>query len=115
RGRKSRCSRISAPYITRSLPRPTSLKKFFDWRIRLVYAFNHEEAITAFTEASRLDPDAPMPYWGVALSLGPNINAAMDPKVVSRAVEAVQKATARLSQATARASLRGSPCRSLLG
>ena len=26
-----------------------------------------------FTEASRLDPDAPMPYWGVALSLGPNI------------------------------------------
>ena len=77
-------------------------QKFFDQGIRLVYAFNHEEAITAFTEASRLDPDAPMPYWGVALSLGPNINAAMDPKVEPRAVEAVQKATARLSQATAR-------------
>jgi hypothetical protein len=77
-------------------------QKFFDQGLRLVYAFNHEEAIAAFTEASRLDPDAPMPYWGVALSLGPNINAAMDPKVEPRAVEAVQKATARLSQATAR-------------
>ena len=31
-------------------------KKFFDQGLRLVYAFNHEEAIAAFTEASRLDP-----------------------------------------------------------
>jgi hypothetical protein len=55
-------------------------QKFFDQGLRLVYAFNHEEALAAFTEASRLDPDAPMPYWGLALSLGPNINAAMDPQ-----------------------------------
>lgn len=77
-------------------------QKFFDQGLRLSYAFNHEEAITAFTEASRLDPGAPMPYWGVALSLGPNINAAMDAKAESRAVEAVQKAGARLAQATPR-------------
>ena len=77
-------------------------QKFFDQGLRLVYAFNHEEAITAFTEASRLDPAAPMPYWGVALSLGPNINAAMDPKEEPRAVEAVRKATTRLAQATPR-------------
>lgn len=75
-------------------------QKFFDQGLRLVYAFNHEEAITAFTEASRLDPDAPMPYWGVALSLGPNINAAMDPKAEPRAVEALHKATLRLAQAS---------------
>ncbi len=77
-------------------------QKFFDQGLRLSYAFNHEEAITAFTEASRLDPDAPMPYWGVALSLGPNINAAMDAKAESRAVEAIQKAGARLERATPR-------------
>ena len=77
-------------------------QKYFDQGLRLVYAFNHEEAIAAFTEASRLDPDAPMPYWGVALSLGPNINAAMDPKSESRAVEAVQKATVRLAHVTPR-------------
>ena len=75
-------------------------QKYFDQGLRLVYAFNHEEAIAAFTEASRLDPHAPMPYWGVALSLGPNINAAMDPKAEARAVEALQKATQRLAQAT---------------
>ena len=77
-------------------------QKFFDQGLRLVYAFNHEEAIAAFTEASRLDPDAPMPYWGVALSLGPNINAAMDPKAEARAVEALHKAALRLAQATPR-------------
>jgi len=77
-------------------------QKFFDQGLRLSYAFNHEEAITAFTEASRLDPDAPMPYWGVALSLGPNINAAMDTKAESRAVEAIQKAGTRLERATPR-------------
>lgn len=75
-------------------------QNYFDQGLRLVYAFNHEEAIAAFAEASRLDPDAPMPYWGVALSLGPNINAAMDSKSESRAVEAVQKATGRLAHAT---------------
>ena len=75
-------------------------QKFFDQGLRLVYAFNHEEAIAAFNEASRLDPGAPMPYWGVALSLGPNINAAMEPKAESRAAEAVQQATSRLSRAT---------------
>ncbi len=77
-------------------------QQFFDQGLRLVYAFNHEEAIAAFTEASRLDPDAAMPYWGVALSLGPNINAGMDVKDESRAVDAIQKATARLAQASFR-------------
>lgn len=77
-------------------------QKFFDQGLRLVYAFNHEEAIAAFTEASRLDPDAPMPYWGMALSLGPNINAPMDPKAEARAVEALHKATLRLAQASPR-------------
>ncbi len=74
-------------------------QQYFDQGLRLVYAFNHEEALASFAEASRLDPDAPMPYWGLALSLGPNINAAMDSKAESRAVEAVQKATARLAHA----------------
>ena len=77
-------------------------QKFFDQGLRLVYAFNHEEAIAAFTEASRLDPEAPMPYWGVALSLGPNINAAMDPKAEPRARELLRRATTGSAQATAK-------------
>ena len=33
-----------------------------------------------------------MPYWGIALALGPNINSAMERKDERRAIEMVQKA-----------------------
>ncbi len=49
-------------------------QRFFDQGLSLVYAFNHEEAIRSFERASELDPKAPMPLWGIALALGPNIN-----------------------------------------
>lgn len=67
-------------------------QRYFDQGLRLVYAFNHEEAIMAFEEAARLDPSAAMAYWGVALALGPNINAVMDKAAERRAWDAVQKA-----------------------
>lgn len=67
-------------------------QQYFDQGLRLVYAFNHEEAIMAFEEAARLDPSAAMAYWGVALASGPNINATMDRAAERRAWDAVQKA-----------------------
>jgi tetratricopeptide (TPR) repeat protein len=76
-------------------------QQYFDQGLRLVYAFNHEEAIVAFEEAARLDPSAAMAYWGVALASGPNINAAMDKAAVRRAWNAVQQA--RLHRAGASA------------
>ncbi|MBM4134075.1 MAG: hypothetical protein FJ245_09935 [Nitrospira sp.] len=75
-------------------------QKYFDQGLRLVYGFNHEEAINSFQEAARQDPLAAMPYWGIALALGPNINAEMDKQQERRAVEAVRKAKARLAQAS---------------
>ncbi len=50
------------------------VQKYFDQGLRLVYGFNHVEALRSFREASRLDPTCAMTYWGQALSLGPNIN-----------------------------------------
>src|SRR5215218_5403952 len=50
---------------------------FFDQGLRLVYAFNHQEARRAFDEAARLDPSLAMAHWGIALSLAPNLNAPM--------------------------------------
>ena len=47
---------------------------FFDQGLKLTYAFNHAEAHRSFMEASRLDPEAAMTYWGQAYALGPNIN-----------------------------------------
>jgi len=67
-------------------------QQYFDQGLRWVFAFNHEEAIRAFEEAARLDPTAAMAYWGIALALGPNINAAMDKDDERRAWNAVQNA-----------------------
>jgi tetratricopeptide (TPR) repeat protein len=67
-------------------------QRYFDQGLRLVYAFNHEEAVSAFEEAARLDPSAAMAYWGIALALGPNINAPMGKPQERRALEALRKA-----------------------
>jgi tetratricopeptide (TPR) repeat protein len=90
-----------------SLQHPITTKeplaqRYFDQGMRLVFAFNHEEAIRSFEEAARLDPDAAMPYWGIALALGPNINAPMDRVQERRAYEALQKARARVAHVTPR-------------
>ncbi len=74
-------------------------QQYFDQGLRLTYAFNHEEAIRSFEEAARHDPSATMPYWGIALALGPNINAAMGKEDERRAAEAIKHAQARLSKA----------------
>jgi tetratricopeptide (TPR) repeat protein len=67
-------------------------QKYFDQGLRLVYGFNHEEAVASFKEGARLDPGCGMCWWGVALALGPNINLPMDPKAAPEAWEATRKA-----------------------
>jgi tetratricopeptide (TPR) repeat protein len=67
-------------------------QKFFDQGLTLVYAFNHEEAVRSFGKASELDPASPMPLWGIALALGPNINQEVDPDREKAAYEAAQRA-----------------------
>jgi tetratricopeptide (TPR) repeat protein len=69
-------------------------QSFFDQGLRLTYGFNHQEALRAFKEAARLDPDAAMAYWGWALVLGPNLNLPMQEEVVAQAFEAMQMAVA---------------------
>jgi tetratricopeptide (TPR) repeat protein len=75
---------------------------FVNQGVNLGYAFNHAEAARAFAEAARLDPDCAMAYWGHALVLGPNINAAMDAADEPKAYELAQKAVALKSKVTAR-------------
>jgi tetratricopeptide (TPR) repeat protein len=67
---------------------------YFDQGVRLAYAFNHAEAIRAFTEAARLDPKCAICWWGVAYSYGPNINLPMDSAGGVAAWDALQKARA---------------------
>ena len=67
-------------------------QRYFDQGLRLVYAFNHDEAVRSFGEAARLDPECAMAYWGIALARGPNINLPMDQAAERAAYEAAQKA-----------------------
>ncbi len=75
-------------------------QRYFNQGLTLSYAFNHKEAERAFREAARLDPNCAMAYWGAALVLGPNINAAMDPAEVPNAFAAIQKAQALAANAS---------------
>src|SRR5213082_830726 len=47
---------------------------FFDQGLRLIYAFNHNEAMRSFRRAAELDPKLAMAHWGIALALGSNYN-----------------------------------------
>src|SRR5882724_5708181 len=60
---------------------------YFDQGITLLYGFNHEEAARSFQKAAELDPQSPMPLWGIAMAVGPNYNQDVDPereKIASR-------------------------------
>jgi len=69
-------------------------QRFFDQGLTLVYAFNHEEAVRAFRRAIELDPQAAMPWWGIALAVGPNYNMDVDPDREKAAYDAITKARA---------------------
>ena len=81
----------------------TSVKlaqRLFDQGLNLSYGFNHREAARAFREAARLDPDCAMAYWGLALVLGPNLNAPMDASNLGEVYNAVQTALAKKDKVT---------------
>ncbi len=86
------------PVTTRS----ERTQMFFDQGLRLTYGFNHQEALRAFKEAARLDPDCAMAYWGWALVLGPNLNLVMQPEVVPQAYEAIRRALSLKKNVTER-------------
>jgi len=77
-------------------------QKFFDQGLAFVYAFNHDEAVRSFRRAAEIDPGSPMPWWGVALALGPNINLDVDAAREKAAYDAVQKAVALAVRAPAK-------------
>ncbi len=69
-------------------------QKFFDQGMRLIYAFNHQEAAGSFERAAELDPKMAMAYWGLAEAVGPNYNDPADPDRYKQAHEAIAKAEA---------------------
>lgn len=77
-------------------------QRYFDQGLRLVYAFNHDEARRAFQEAARIDPGLAMARWGIALTLGPNINQPADAARERAALDAIAEARALAASASER-------------
>ncbi|MFL6312411.1 MAG: tetratricopeptide repeat protein [Terriglobales bacterium] len=75
-------------------------QKFFDQGMRLIYAFNHEEAAGSFERAAELDPKLAMAYWGLAEAVGPNYNDPADPDRYKKAHEAIAKAESLAANAS---------------
>src|SRR6476660_3432935 len=67
-------------------------QQFFDQGLRLIYAFNHDEAARSFQRATQLDPKLAMAYWGVAEAVGPNYNDPASDERFAGAHNAIQKA-----------------------
>src|SRR6202140_2009502 len=67
-------------------------QEFFDQGLRLIYAFNHDEAARSFQKATELDPKLAIAYWGIAEAVGPNYNDPASEDRFKQAHEAIQKA-----------------------
>ena len=67
-------------------------QRFFDQGLILFYGFEWGESIRSFKEATRLDPNCGMCYWGLALALGNKINAPMNGHEYSDGKAAIKKA-----------------------
>jgi len=67
-------------------------QQFFDQGLRLIYAFNHDEAGHSFKRAAELDPKLAMAYWGIAEAVGPNYNDPASDDRFKAAHDAIQKA-----------------------
>lgn len=73
---------------------------YFDQGLRLIYAFNHDEAARAFAKAVELDPTCALCYWGAGEALGPNYNMPAMPDRWSALWQAVQSAQRQTSHAS---------------
>lgn len=80
--------------------RSKEAQAYFDQGMRLLWAFNHDEAARSFARAAQLDPNCAMCFWGVALTLGPNYNMPMMAEARARVGwQAIQRAQALASGA----------------
>jgi len=77
-------------------------QRYFDQGMRLLYGFNHGEAIRSFNHAAQLDPNCAMCYWGVAYAYGPHVNAGMDSAAGIAAYQALHQALSRMRNASPR-------------
>ncbi|PCE30702.1 hypothetical protein BZL54_19560 [Burkholderia ubonensis subsp. mesacidophila] len=72
---------------------------FFDQGLRFYCAFNFREAYRAYRAALKRDPDCVMCRWGIAMSLGVNINQLDQPEQDRRIAQQMLKDALRIRDA----------------
>lgn len=78
---------------------------FFDQGLRMAWSFYFPESIASYQEAARLDPDSPMPHFGIAHAAGPNPNsryAQMPDDPQGAGLDAIRKAMELANNGTQR-------------
>lgn len=93
----------SGTYSRKISTKNPQAQAFFDQGLRLAWGFYFPESIASYQEAARMDPDHPMPFWGMAHAMGPNPNSRYarmpdDPK--GEGLKAINKALDRIDRAT---------------
>ena len=93
----------SGTYSRKISTKNSQAQTFFDQGLRLAWGFYFPESIASYQEASRMDPDHPMPFWGMAHAIGPNPNSRYarmpdDPK--GEGLKAINNALERIGQAS---------------
>ena len=93
----------SGTYSRKITTRVPAAQKFFDQGLRFAWGFYFPESIASYQEAARLDPDHPMPYWGMAHAMGPNPNsryARMPDDPLGEGLKAIEEALKRIDKAS---------------
>ena len=93
----------SGTYSREITTRVPAAQKFFDQGLRFAWGFYFPESIASYQEAARLDPDHPMPYWGMAHAMGPNPNsryARMPDDPLGEGLKAIEEALKRIDKAS---------------
>ncbi len=83
--------------ITTSSP---EAQRYFDQGMRLMFAYNHDEAHRSFREAQRLDPACASCFWADSLALGPNLYFTLNAPRAGLAWDLLQRAVALEDDAT---------------
>jgi tetratricopeptide (TPR) repeat protein len=90
------------PYTRKVTTDSAEAQRYFNQGLNWLYAFNHDEAVLAFTRAAELDPGCAMAWWGIAQAQGPNYNDWMMSESRSAAAwEALQNAVAAIDNENA--------------
>ncbi len=75
-------------------------QNWFDTGMSHMANFNHGEAVEAFREGQKSDPNCAMCFWGEGFALGSNINIPFNPEIGQTALTAAKKAQSLLAGAS---------------